>query len=310
MGWEKAREGFRGSRSDLATAVAVNAAQLPAAGLLWWIWSTSQDQYESGYSGAFGIFCLLVFSPLLLPLLGLLLSVVLTLPAILLARPALRWSGGPEWACRTVAAAVTAVGWGAVTAALFAWPFVTTASVLTALGLLPALGIAYVRTRPWSRWGLWWRSALACAGLFALALGGAFAADAAGLVPQYEPPELTRAQLTGVWRGDDGAELRLTDDGRAEAHRLPTEPTDRDWSAPDYKDYVVCAGSGTWKPDPATDDPGTDHPDRAGILLHLHTDCGRDTRWSVSGSESAPQLYVLFGDPDAGTLRTLDRAGD
>ncbi|MFD8388470.1 hypothetical protein ACFV2N_04475 [Streptomyces sp. NPDC059680] len=305
MGWEKTRERVRAARSDLAAAVPVNAAQLPAAGLLWWIWSTSRDQYETGYGGAFGILCLLVFAPLLLPLLGLLLSAVLALPAILFARPVLRRFGGPEWACRTVAAAATAVGWGAVTTALFRWPFVATASVLTVLGLLPALGIAYVRTRSWSQWGLWWRSALVCVGLFALALGGGLVASAAGLIPQYEPPELTRAQLTGVWRGGNGAELRLTRDGRAEAHSLPTEPIDRDWTAPHYLDYVVCAGSGTWKPD-----PGTDDTDRAGILLHLHTDCGRDTRWSVSGTESAPQLYVLFGDPDAGTLRTLDRAGD
>ncbi|MGW7524909.1 hypothetical protein [Streptomyces sp. NPDC054783] len=305
MGWEKTRERVRAARSDLAAAVPVNAAQLPAAGLLWWIWSASRDQYETGYGGAFGILCLLVFAPLLLPLLGLLLSAVLTLPAILLARPVLRRFGGPEWACRTVAAAATAVGWGAVTTALFRWPFVATASVLTVLGLLPALGIAYVRTRSWSQWGLWWRSALACVGLFALTLGGGLAASAAGLIPQYEPPELTRDQLTGVWRGDNGAELRLTRDGRAEAHGLPTEPVDRDWTAPHYLDHVVCAGAGTWKPD-----PGTDDNDRAGILLHLHTDCGRDTRWSVSGTESAPQLYVLFGDPDAGTLRTPDRAGD
>ncbi|MEV5874259.1 hypothetical protein AB0L75_08520 [Streptomyces sp. NPDC052101] len=303
MGWEKARERVRAVRSDLAAAVPVNAAQLPAAGLLWWIWSTSQDQYETGYGGAFGIFCLLMFAPLLLPLLGLLLSAVLTLPAILLARPTLRWSGGPEWACRTVAAAAAAAGWGAVTTALLRWPFVTTASVLTALGLLPALGNAYVRTRSWSAWGLWWRSALACAGLFALTLGGGLAAAATGLIPQYEPPELTAARLAGVWRGDHGAELRLTPDGRAEARSLPTESTDQNWAAPHHDDYAVCAGSGTWK-------PGKDDIGRPAVLLHLGGACGGDTHWSVSGTESAPQLYVRFGDPDAGTLRTLDRAGD
>src|SRR5919199_418356 len=103
MGWERVREGFRAIRplgSDLAAAIPVNAAQLPAAGLLCWIWSSSQDQYDTGYGGAFGILCLLVFAPLLLPLLGLFLSVVLTLPAAVPARLAIRWSGGPEWACR------------------------------------------------------------------------------------------------------------------------------------------------------------------------------------------------------------------
>ncbi|MFF7354287.1 hypothetical protein ACFZA1_16760 [Streptomyces filipinensis] len=249
MGWETTRERLRAVRSDLAAAIPVNAAQLPAAGLLWWIWNTSQDRYDSGYDGAWGIFCLLVFAPLLLPVLGLLLSAVLTLPAVVLARPMTRRSGGPEWACRTVAAAVVAVGWGAVATVLWHRPFVTTASVLTALGLLPALGIAYVRTRSWSGWGLWWRSALACAVLFALALGGGLAASLSGPVPPYEPPRPTGAQLTGTWRGDDGTGLRLERAGRAEARELPVEPTDRDPATGGHRDYVVCAGSGIWKPD-------------------------------------------------------------
>ncbi|WP_159056501.1 hypothetical protein [Streptomyces yokosukanensis] len=308
MGWENMRERGRAAgflRDDIAAAIPVNAAQLPAAGLLWWIWSASQDQYDTGYDGALGIFCLLIFAPLLLPLLGLVLSAVLTLPAILLARPLLRWFGGPEWACRTVAAAAAAIGWGAAAALLLRTPFATAAAVLTALGLLPALGIAYVRTRSWSRWGLWWRSALACAGLFALALGGGIAASATGLIPQYEPPRLAPARLAGVWHGERGAELRLAPGGRAEARGLPAEPTDNDSTAPDSKDYVICAGTGTWKPD---DDPyGTD---RVGILLHFDRDCGLDTHWSVSGTESAPRLFALLGDPDDGTLRILDRAGD
>ncbi|MFI9806451.1 hypothetical protein ACIHEJ_19205 [Streptomyces sp. NPDC052301] len=283
----------------------MNAVQLPAAGLLWWVWTTSQDQYESGYGGAWGIFCLLVFSPLLLPLLGLLVSAVLTLPAILLARPLLRWSGGPEWACRTLAAVATAIGWALVATVTLHRPFVTTSSVLTAFGLLPALGITYVRTRSWSAWGVWWRSALACAALFVLTIGGALAASATGLIPQYQPPELTPAQLSGVWRGEGGAELRLRRDGRAEAHGLPTESADGYWASPGDDAYKTCAGTGTWKPDPGTDDTG-----RPGILLHLTTDCGLETRWSISGTEDAPQLYAVFGDPDAGTLRTLERAGD
>ncbi|MGW7817224.1 hypothetical protein ACWGLF_03640 [Streptomyces puniciscabiei] len=178
MGWDTARERVREILGDLAAAIPVNAAQLPAAGLLWWIWTASGDQYGTGYGGAFGIFCLLLFAPLLLPPLGLLVTALLTLPATLLTRPALRRFGGPEWSWRVLGAAATGVGWAAPATALAPWPFVTTASVLTLLGLLPALGIAYVRTRPWSRWGLWWRSALACAALFALALGGGLAASA------------------------------------------------------------------------------------------------------------------------------------
>ncbi|EST27616.1 hypothetical protein M878_24530 [Streptomyces roseochromogenus subsp. oscitans DS 12.976] len=281
----------------------MNAAQLPAAGVLWLISTLGQDEYGAGVGGAFGVGCLLIFAPLLLPLLGLFVSVLLTLPALALTRSALRRFDGPEWAWRLAGAVAGAVGWGAVTTTLWHWPFVTTVADLTALGLLPALGITYVRTRSWSSWGLWWRSAVVCAGLFALALGGGVLATVTGLIKAYEPPRLTPAQLAGVWRGENGAELRLEPGGRASARRLPTQPVGHDWTADDYQSYVVCAGPGTWEPD-----PGTDHQDRAGVLVHLDGDCGLDTHWSVSGTEDAPRLFVLFGDPDAGTLRILDRA--
>ncbi|GHE00362.1 hypothetical protein [Streptomyces alanosinicus] len=305
MGWENVRAGGRSLWGEVSAVVPVNAAQLPAAGVLWWIWTATQDQYDTGYGGAFGVFCLMVFAPLLLPLLGLLVSVPLTLPASALARQALRRFAGPEWAWRLAGAVVTAVGWGAVTTVLWHWAFGTTVVVLAALGVLPALGVVYVRGRSWSSWGVWWRSALACAGLFALALGGGILATVTGLIEQYEPPRLTSARLAGVWRGADGAELRLDPGGRATARALPAEPPESHWTSGDVKDYVVCAGSGTWKSD--ADPFGTD---RAGILLHLDDDCGLDTHWSVSGTESAPRLFALMGgDPDDATLRILDRAG-
>ncbi|MFI2203830.1 hypothetical protein ACH47Z_24240 [Streptomyces sp. NPDC020192] len=305
MGWEDVREGGRAAdrtlRSEVAAAIPVNAAQLPTAGLLWLVLSVTQDQYGAGTGGAFGPALLLVFAPLLLPLLGLFVSLVLTLPALALARPALRRFGGPEWAWRPAGAVATAVGWGAVTTALWHWPFATTAAVLTGLGVLPTLTVTHVRTRRWSQWGLWWRSALACAGLFALAFGGGALAIVTGLIEEYRPPRLTATQLAGVWRGENGAELRLDPDGRARARALPTRTADG-YGASD-QGYTVCAGSGTWQPDADAHSTG-----RAGVLLHLDGDCGLDTHWSVSGTASAPRLFVLFGDPDAGTLRILDRA--
>ncbi|WBO65612.1 hypothetical protein [Streptomyces camelliae] len=303
MGWENVRDEGRAAdralRSEVAAAIPVNAAQLPAAGLLWLLRSVTQDQYGAGTGGALGPALLLIFAPLLLPLLGLFASLVLTLPAALLARPALRRYGGPERAWRLAGAVATAVGWGAVTAALWHWPFATTAAVLTGLGVLPALALPYVRARTWSQWGLWWRSALACAGLFALALGGGLGAIAAGLIKQYEPPKLTTAQLAGVWHGPSGAVLRLYPSGRAEATRLPAEPSG-DEGPP--TDVVLCDGPGRWEPGPAPD--GTQ---RDGVLLKLDRSCGEDTHWSISGTEHDPELFVLFGDPDAGTLWTLKR---
>lgn len=51
-----------------------------------------------------------------------------------------------------------------------------------------------------------------------------------------------------------------------------------------------------------------DDTGRDGVLLRLDGDCGEDTHWSVSGTEDAPELFVLFGDPDAGELWILERA--
>lgn len=308
---EKSRERIRAADrplrrpGDLTAAIAVHAAQLPAAALLWSIASTTRDDYGSGGGGAFGVLCLLVFAPLLLPLLGMCVSVLLTVPAVLSARSAARRLGGPERLWRPAGAVATAAGWGGATLLLWHWPPGTTIPVLTALGMLPALSIEYVRTRPWSGWGLWWRSVFACAGLAVLAAGAGFLATASGLLKEYEPPKLTTAQLAGLWRGENGAELRLRPDGRAEATRLPAEPADGDRGAGGRTDHTVCAGRGTWQRD-----DGTHGTDRPGILLSLDGDCGLDTHWSFSGTEDAPRLFVLFGDPDAGTLRILDRTGD
>lgn len=308
MGWETTRERLRkagatGAPGDLSAATALSAATLPAAGTVAWVQSISRDDYGVGLGGApaaAGVLCLLVLAPLLLPFLGLVQACVLTLPSVGLARGL----PGPAWLRYLSAPVALTAFWGGLAALLLHWPLTTTVPVLTALVLPPTLAVPYVRRRAWRRWGLWWRAALASAGLTAAALGLGVLATTAGLIRPYEPPRLTTAQLAGVWRGENGAELRLRPDGRAEARELPTEPTERDWSRPD-REYAVCAGSGTWEPD--ADPYGTD---RAGILLHLGGACGLDTHWSVSGTETAPRLFVLFGDPDAGTLRILERAED
>jgi len=287
------------SAADLGAAAAMGGAQLPAAGLLWWIVvSTAHDDYGAGSVDALGALCVLLFAPLLLPLLGMALTFVLTLPAVVLARLAGRRPGGPSWLWHLVTPLAPALFWGGVTVPL--WSLTTSVPVLTALGVLPTLWVGCARRRAWRQWGVWWRAAVGSAVLFFAALGGGFLATETGVIEQYEPPELTTARLAGVWHGDGGAELRLSPDGRATAVRLPAEPPDYDWLA---HEYVKCAGGGTWKPH-HRDDLG-----RNGILLRLDGDCGEDTEWSFGGTEEDPELYVLFGDPDAGRLWILKRTG-
>ncbi|MEU1401509.1 hypothetical protein ABZ471_03935 [Streptomyces sp. NPDC005728] len=306
MGWGKTRgtlrsAGLTWAPEDLSAATALGGAQLPAAGLLWWIYEAAvQDDYGAGLGGALGALCLLLFAPLLLPILGVLSAFVLTLPSVVLARLAGRRLPGPGPVWHGVAPVVPALFWGGLTGVLFGWPLGTTVPVLAALGLLPTLWVGLARRRDWRQWGVWWRAALGSVALFVLAFGGGFLATEAGLIQEYEPPQLTAGQLAGVWRGESGAELRLRSDGSAEAVGLPSQPPFDD---DHFRDYVVCGGAGTWEPD---DDSG--NTGRDGVLLKLDGRCGEDTHWSIGGSGTSPELFVLFGDPDGGSLRILKQA--
>ncbi|MEU9351644.1 hypothetical protein AB0D65_11670 [Streptomyces griseoloalbus] len=299
--------GDDGRRSELHTAAALGAGQLPAAGLLWWVIADSgADDYGAGYGGAFGLLCVVLFAPLVLPCLGLLHAVLHPLPALALARRAARHVRGPEWARHLGGVALLGTAWAAPVTLLWGGSFPATALALSLLGVVPVLGIASGRARArrtgraWGTWGIWLGSAPVSAVLFVSAFLGALLASVTGMLTAYEAPKLSAGQLAGVWRGDDGAVLRLLPGGRAEGTALPAQGTSGE--SPDAQDFVVCEGAGTWR-------LGT--PERAGerdgVLLRLDGGCGRETVWTIGGTADAPELFVLFGDPDAGDLRILTR---
>ncbi|WP_181138864.1 hypothetical protein [Streptomyces sp. Ru72] len=158
MGWGdgRRRPGAERAEHDLGAAAAVGAAQLPAVGAIFWIHVSIGDDHGVGYGGAFGLGCLLVGAPLVLPVMGLFHAVVHTMPAAALARSVARCTRGPEWVWHLVCAAALALVWAAVAAALWDWPLTVTAGWLTALVALPVLGMAYVRRRARTgrTWGL------------------------------------------------------------------------------------------------------------------------------------------------------------
>ncbi|MFF4271022.1 hypothetical protein [Streptomyces sp. NPDC001536] len=312
MGWgdirrELGRARRAGDSVAVNAAAAVGAAQLPAALLIWYVGAATGDDHGAG-GGAFALVCLFLLAPLWMPFLGLLHACVQTLPAAVLARLTVRRARGPEWAWHLAWAAVLGVVWAGAVAVASGLPFAATAAAFAALGVLPVLGVAYFRRssrsreRAWGCTGTWILSAGVSFVLFVVVFGGAVLATETGIVEEYEPPELSTGQLAGVWRGEDGAVLRLHPGGRAELTALPTVSEDDDWLAD--PPYTVCEGTGAWEP--VRGDKGED-ADRDGVGLRVDGGCGTPTFWTIGGTEREPELFVLFGDPDAGDLRILTR---
>lgn len=318
MGWadtarKPGRTGLKWSDADLSIAAAVCAAQFPVVAALSWLGTLNDDDpYGAGYDSAFGLACLLLFAPLLLWVLGRLHAAVHTMPAAPLARLTVRRAGGPEWIWHLVFVGVLGVVWSAVGAALGGLPFLVGTLWIVGFGVLPALGVAYVRGRtrtagraPRGR-RIWLGSALGSIGVSVVVLVAGTVAQSTGLIKEYEPPKLSAGELAGVWRGDHGAVLRLTAAGRAGLTKVAAEPGDHD---PVTTEFAVCGGTGTWflDTDGVHDHYSENGPgERDGVVVTV-PGCGDATFWTLGGSEDEPELYVLFGDPDSGDLRRLRR---
>ncbi|RZU15084.1 hypothetical protein [Streptomyces sp. BK239] len=303
MGWAGVRRRVDKGRAwpESVAAVAAGAAQLPAVcALLFWQ-ALAADRYGVGYGPAFGLLCLLLFAPVLLPVLGLLHAGAQILPGALVADVVLRRVPWPRWVRRLLGVTLVGAVWAVVGAVWAGMSFFVTVACLAALGALPVLAMEYARVRPKSNRGLWWRAAGASVVLFVLALVGGSVASAVGLVEEYEPPALSAERVAGVWRGEDGAVLKLLPGGRAELTRMPVDPGGRA-----TVDFVVCDGVGSWRLEPGRV--------RDGVVVRLAADeageedgCRGETVWSSGGTERSPELFVFFGDPDASSPRVLTR---
>ncbi|MGV9450194.1 hypothetical protein [Streptomyces sp. NPDC003635] len=306
MGWGKgqlgrARDDSPRLSSDLTAAAVVAAGQIPVVWLVWWIGEQSGDDYGYGIN-SLGIACVVVFAPLVLHAIGLIQAVLQAVPAFRLGRFVASHARGPRLAWDAACGALLGVGWAAVGAALTGRPVGGTALQFGALGILPVLGVTYIRRRPhWGFWKVWFRTGLASLAVFVLVGIGGVLASVTGLLKEYEPPVLSAGQLTGVWRSEEGAVLRLEPGGRAEFSELPTETDIEDWTT--SRQFAVCDGTGTWTLERENAEGWV--TDRDGVELTGDEGCGRRTYWTIGGTERDPELYVLFGDPDAGDLRIL-----
>lgn len=314
MGWEnRADDDPEGDRPDgairslaeLNAAGAVCAVQFPAIGLVWWFGTQQGDDHGGPFGLVFvlALGCVLLLAPLVIPFVGLVHAGAHIVPADHLARLTARHVRGPVWAWHLVCTMALALVWAVLAALLWGWPFTVTAAVLAALGVMPVLGLGHLRRRarvkgrPQGFWAVWLPSLFASVALFVLVFVGGVLGTVAGFVG-YQPPALSAGQLTGVWRGADGAALRLEPGGRAELTRLPTESESGDWLAD--PPYAVCEGAGDWS-------TGT-FGDRDAVVVRLESGCGRQTYWKIGGTEGAPELSARFGDPDAGEVWVLERS--
>ncbi|KAB1988437.1 hypothetical protein [Streptomyces triticiradicis] len=309
------RTAWTGAEVNLAAAIC--AAQFAVVVAVRWVGTFDDDHHGAGLGGvpaAVGLLCVLVLGPPLLAALGLLHTVACTMPAATLARLARRRAPGPEGAWHTGFVLLLGTFWAALAVALPGpAPTGAEAVLLAVSGVPPALGLARARRReratgrPPEDGRVRLRSALVALGLCALVAAAGAAGLATGLIREYEPPKLGADRLTGVWRGDHGAVLRLRTDGRAELSAVPAQPEFGDVTT---KEFTRCDGVGKWfldtagRYDPYAD--GTVSERRDGVVVRVG-DCGHDTYWTIGGTEARPELFVLFGDPDAGDLRILRR---
>ncbi|AZM53869.1 hypothetical protein DMA15_15870 [Streptomyces sp. WAC 01529] len=265
------------------------------------------DNYGAG-GPALGLACAVLFAPLLLPVVGLLHSAAVTLPADRLGRlAAARLGRGPQWAWSLACLLPVGAAWAGCFAALGV-PFSGPALWIAASGVLPALNIAYCRRRA-ERLGrplrkVWILSGLASLGACALLFATALVGTATGLIKEYEPPRLSVEQFTGVWRGDGGASLRLYGSGRAVFDGLPYEGGTG--SSYDTERLARCDGGGTWTVGSAP------YGDRPAVVLEAEAEAGGcgdgDAQaWTVGGTEARPELFVLLGHPDSPDIVRLAR---
>ncbi|MFE1286918.1 hypothetical protein [Streptomyces sp. NPDC058751] len=309
------RPAWTGAEVNLAAAIC--AAQLAVAVVVRWVGTFDDDDHGAGLGGgpaAVGLLCTLVFGPFLLAALGLLHAVTCTMPAATLARLARRRAPGPEGAWHLGFVLLLGAFWTLLAVLLLGLgPGGAGALSLVLSGVPPVLGAVWWRRReraggqPPERGRVWFRSALVALGGCVLAVAAGTVGLATGIVREYEPPKLGADRLTGVWRGDHGAVLRLRPGGSARLSGVPAQPEFQDVTT---KEFTRCDGAGTWfldtagRYDPYADGPVSERRD--GVVVRVG-DCGHDTYWTIGGTEARPELFVLFGDPDAGDLRVLRR---
>ncbi|MET9590777.1 hypothetical protein ABZY45_07380 [Streptomyces sp. NPDC006516] len=293
------RNGRSGAvRPDGTVAMVVCASQLGALLIGTTVIQLGRtDEYGRPAGSALGLLFVVVLAPPLLLVLGVAHTVLVTMPADLLAGAAARRAPGGQGEWQAVSALVLGVLYAIPVAAAGA-PYLHAAGWIAGSAVLPLLGVALLRRaerrrgRPPGRGAVWLASLAAGLLLVVLSVVACALTLATGLVGDYTAPQLGEGQMHGVWRSEEDGltEIRLAGDGRAELTGVPYESGFEEMS---------CDGGSSW-----TYRPGDGSAGGAVELAPVDPACPAMS-WTVGGTEKRPELYVLFGAPDAGDVRVL-----
>ncbi|MDK0521348.1 hypothetical protein [Streptomyces sp. ML-6] len=231
-------------------------------------------------------------------------SLLLVLPTVSAARWAgTRFTGRDAWWwVPVIASVVAAAGTAALGAAWRPGPgpsalvWLTGATLLTAAALVARrTALRGGRVRHVLGWG-----AVAAVAVFAIGTG----VFATGLVPEYRPPRVDAAVLSGSWTDGEGGTLRLAADGtahaegltdHAEAYKDDAEPT-----AAKYR----CSGRGTWSYEAGD---STTWAQRVRIRIKDCHGLGEPYGWRIGGTPDRLELGSEYGEPDAPDWYALTR---
>ncbi|MEU9776581.1 hypothetical protein [Streptomyces sp. NPDC047968] len=226
-------------------------------------------------------------------------ALLFTLPALALGAAVARRAGDPAVGWTLVVAGALGAAYAVLGRALGA-DYPTALLWAAGTGLLPVCAALAVDRRllggvPVSCGRLAGESVLWLLGGLAVAALVVGAGRQTGHLSGYRPPEIGRAAVVGTWTEESGTtELRLRGDGTASVIDAPAGEAG--------PEAVHCSGPATW----SYADGGRDG--RAAVELAVPACEGRAwERWLFAGTEEAPELFAVVGDPESGELYVLRR---
>ncbi|MFE2251823.1 hypothetical protein [Streptomyces lavendulae] len=257
---------------------------------------------EGGLGWLFGTIFALVLLAVMSVIAGLAGSAMAVLPLVLLGRAVARRTGRRDsWQLTLATVAVVAVALALVIGSctllagfggLLVYPVLALSLIV---GLAPATLCARAAGnpgKPGARWRVLGGVALGGLGLLVVTLAVGVAAYSSGILKIYEPPQLTEADMVGIWTDGGGGSLRFEADGTVTAKGvIKYEATGEQSGASN------CTG--TWQ---LTENEG----DRPFELSISHCE-SLSFGWDIGGTEEHPTVFTWIGEPDAGERYILTR---